>query len=42
MDGWLAGWFLLGTYIYIYIYYHSLKGDFVVKKDRKIDEEVKN
>lgn len=28
LAGWLAGWSLLG----IYIYYHSLKGDFVVKR----------
>lgn len=31
---WLAGWLagLCLVYTYIYIYYHSLKGDFVVKR----------
>lgn len=32
LDGWLAGWLVFAWYIYIYIYYHSLKGDFVVKR----------
>lgn len=36
VDGWLAGWLVFAWYqVYIYIYlilYHSLKGDFVVKR----------
>lgn len=30
LDGWLAGW-LAGPCL-VYIYYHSLKGNFVVKR----------
>lgn len=30
LDDWLAGWLVLAWYIYIY--YHSLKGGFVVKR----------
>lgn len=38
---WLAGWLAGFCLVYIYILlYHSLRDDSVVKKYRKIDEEL--